>query len=199
MPCPLEKFVARSPAMLMPAVTAAAACSPSGSKNRSRRPNALGWPAATACAHPSPICVDGVIGYAPAPSLAAVSISTTALLPSRATSSPGNAGALGASDFLRMNMLDSCRWGPGLELGAVQPDDRAGRAALRCSDTGVRQVLGVHDREAALDGHDRRRILCAAAAGVTRDRAHARRDVAAQEVPTLDEQLLLERLEGEEP
>ncbi len=62
MPCPLEKFVARSPDIAMPAVTAAAACSPSGSKKSSRRPNTLRRPSATAAAHPSPICVDGVIG-----------------------------------------------------------------------------------------------------------------------------------------
>ena len=61
-PWPLEKFVDRSPTMLMPAVTPAAACSPSGSKNRSRRPFTLVWPCATASAQPSPICVDGVIG-----------------------------------------------------------------------------------------------------------------------------------------
>ena len=75
--------------MLMPAVTAAAACSPSGSKNSSRRPFTLRLPSATACAHPSPICVDGVIGYAPAASPAAVSISTIALDPSSAIITPG--------------------------------------------------------------------------------------------------------------
>src|SRR3970282_2524143 len=82
MPSPLEKLVARSPVMLMPAVTAAAACSPSGSKNSRERPLTFSLPAATACAQPSPICVGGVMGYAPAPSLAAVSISTMAPLPS---------------------------------------------------------------------------------------------------------------------
>ena len=47
--------------------------------------------------------VDGVIGYAPAPSLAAVSISTTAALPSMASTTPGNgisAAVGGASVFL---------------------------------------------------------------------------------------------------
>jgi hypothetical protein len=48
--------------MLIPAVTPAAACSPSGSKNRSRRPFTLVVPAAFAAAQPSPICVDGVMG-----------------------------------------------------------------------------------------------------------------------------------------
>jgi len=62
MPWPLEKLVARSPVMLMPAVTPAAACSPSGSKNSSLRPFTLVFPAALAAAHPSPICVEGVIG-----------------------------------------------------------------------------------------------------------------------------------------
>ncbi len=62
MPWPLEKFVARRPIMLMPAVTAAAACSPSGSKKMSRRPLTFVLPAATAAAHPSPIWVEGVMG-----------------------------------------------------------------------------------------------------------------------------------------
>ena len=62
MPCPLEKFVERRPDIDIPAVTAAAACSPSGSKNSSRRPFTLRFPSATATAQPSPICVDGVIG-----------------------------------------------------------------------------------------------------------------------------------------
>ena len=79
------------PIMLMPAVTAAAACSPSGSKNSSRRPFTLRLPSATAAAQPSPICVDGVIGYAPAASLAAVSIATTALLAIQRLAPPGYA------------------------------------------------------------------------------------------------------------
>ena len=62
MPWPLEKLVARSPTMLIPAVTAAAACSPSGSKKRRRRPLTFGVPAATASAQPSPNRVDGVNG-----------------------------------------------------------------------------------------------------------------------------------------
>src|SRR3972149_6389610 len=96
MPWPLEKFVALRPDMLMPAVTAAAACSPSGSKNSSLRPCTFGVPAATAAAHPPPLWVDGVMGYAPAPSLAAVSISTTAVLPSTAVGMPGYFGPLTA-------------------------------------------------------------------------------------------------------
>jgi hypothetical protein len=75
--------------MLMPAVTAAAACSPSGSKKISCRPFTFGFPAAIAAAHPSPIWVEGVIGYAPAPSLAAVSTWTVAPVPSVATGIPG--------------------------------------------------------------------------------------------------------------
>ena len=62
MPCPLEKFVARSPVMLIPAVTPAAACSPSGSKKIRFRPKTFFWPAATAKAQPSPIWVEGVMG-----------------------------------------------------------------------------------------------------------------------------------------
>ncbi len=62
MPWPLEKLVDRSPDMLIPAVTAAAACSPSGSKKISLRPLTFCLPAATATAQPSPICVDGVMG-----------------------------------------------------------------------------------------------------------------------------------------
>ncbi len=62
MPWPLEKLAARSPAMLIPAVTPAAACSPSGSKKISGRPLTFSLPAATAAAHPSPICVEGVMG-----------------------------------------------------------------------------------------------------------------------------------------
>jgi hypothetical protein len=61
-PCPLEKFVARRPVMLIPAVTAAAACSPSGSKKISGLPFTFVFPAAIAAAHPSPIWVEGVIG-----------------------------------------------------------------------------------------------------------------------------------------
>ncbi len=62
MPWPEEKLAARSPVMAMPAVTAAAACSPSGSMKISGRPEMLMWPAAAASAQNSPICVDGVIG-----------------------------------------------------------------------------------------------------------------------------------------
>ncbi len=62
MPWPDEKLAERRPVMAMPAVTAAAACSPSGSKKISRRPLTLSRPAATATAQPSPIWVDGVIG-----------------------------------------------------------------------------------------------------------------------------------------
>src|SRR5512133_2602898 len=97
MPWPLEKLAARRPVMLMPAVTAAAACSPSGSKKRSLRPLTLRFPSATAAAHPSPIWVDGVIGYAPAASPAAVSMSTTAVLPSMADGVPGYCGVAGAA------------------------------------------------------------------------------------------------------
>ncbi len=101
-PWPLEKLVARSPVMDRPAVTAAAACSPSGSKKMRRRPCTFVLPAATAAAHPSPIWVDGVIGYAPAASPAAVSIATTAVLPSTAAGTPGYLGAaLGLRIFMR--------------------------------------------------------------------------------------------------
>ena len=62
MPWPEEKLAERSPIIDMPAVTPAAACSPSGSKKISRRPLTLGVPLAAASAQPSPICVDGVIG-----------------------------------------------------------------------------------------------------------------------------------------
>jgi hypothetical protein len=62
MPWPLEKLAERSPVMLIPAVTAAAACSPSGSKKRSRRPLTLVFPLAMASAQPSPIWVEGVMG-----------------------------------------------------------------------------------------------------------------------------------------
>ena len=94
MPWPLLKFVARRPVMLMPAVTAAAACSPSGSKKIRRRPLTFGVPAAIAAAKPSPIWVEGVIGYAPAASPAAVSISTIAPLPSSAEGTPGYFGGV---------------------------------------------------------------------------------------------------------
>jgi len=62
MPCPEEKFAERSPTIDIPAVTPAAACSPSGSKKMSRRPFTLSLPWAAATAHPSPIWVEGVIG-----------------------------------------------------------------------------------------------------------------------------------------
>jgi hypothetical protein len=62
MPWPDEKLAARSPVMAIPAVTAAAACSPSGSTKISRRPETFRWPAAAASAQYSPICVEGVIG-----------------------------------------------------------------------------------------------------------------------------------------
>src|SRR3990172_3527715 len=101
MPCPLEKLVARRPTMLIPAVTAAAACSPSGSKKRRWRPLTLVLPAARAAAQPSPIWVEGVIGYAPAASLAAVSISTTAALPSTAVGIPGYFGGAEGASCLR--------------------------------------------------------------------------------------------------
>jgi hypothetical protein len=48
--------------MAMPAVTAAAACSPSGSMKMSGRPEMFRWPAAAASAQNSPIWVEGVIG-----------------------------------------------------------------------------------------------------------------------------------------
>ena len=48
-------------AMLMPAVTPAAACSPSASKCSSPRPLTFFAPAAAASAQPRPIGVDGVI------------------------------------------------------------------------------------------------------------------------------------------
>ena len=62
MPWPEEKLAERRPVIAMPAVTPAAACSPSGSKKISRRPLTLSLPCAAATAHPSPIWVDGVIG-----------------------------------------------------------------------------------------------------------------------------------------
>ena len=48
--------------MLNPAITPAAACSPSGSKKIKLRPFTFVAPAATAAAQPSPICVEGVMG-----------------------------------------------------------------------------------------------------------------------------------------
>ena len=45
-----------------PAVTAAAACSPSGSMNINGRPEILMCPVAAASAQYSPICVEGVMG-----------------------------------------------------------------------------------------------------------------------------------------
>jgi len=62
MPWLAEKLAERSPDMDRPAVTPAAACSPSGSKKMRRRPKALVLPLATAAAQYSPICVAGVIG-----------------------------------------------------------------------------------------------------------------------------------------
>src|ERR1044071_5550791 len=120
MPWPLEKFEARRPAMLMPAVTAAAACSPSGSKNSKDRPLTFFLPSATAWAQPSPICVDGVIGYAPAASPAAGSIATPAVLPSIAVRTPGKGGAAGgggAGSALDQSFMRS-------SLGG-EPDDGA--------------------------------------------------------------------------
>ncbi len=61
-PCADEKLVARRPDIDMPAVTAAAACSDSGSTNTSGRPETLTCPFAVSSAQYSPICVDGVIG-----------------------------------------------------------------------------------------------------------------------------------------
>ena len=57
-----EKLVARNPDMAMPAVTAAAACSDSGSTKISGRPETLRWPLATSSAQNSPIWVEGVMG-----------------------------------------------------------------------------------------------------------------------------------------
>jgi hypothetical protein len=62
MPWPELKLIARKPVMDRPAVTAAAACSPSGSMNISGRSAMFRCPAAAASAQYSPICVDGVIG-----------------------------------------------------------------------------------------------------------------------------------------
>ena len=62
MPWPDEKFADRMPVIDMPAVTAAAACSPSGSMKIRGRPETLMCPAAAASAQYSPICVEGVIG-----------------------------------------------------------------------------------------------------------------------------------------
>ena len=73
-----------------PAVTAAAACSPSGSTNISGRPEMLRCPLAADSAHCSPIWVDGVIGYAPAASVDSRSHSETAVFPSTAVRTPGN-------------------------------------------------------------------------------------------------------------
>src|SRR5512146_763306 len=136
MPWPLEKFVARSPVMLMPAVTAAAACSPSGSKKRRRRPFTFVLPPATASAHPSPICVDGVIGYAPAASLADVSMATTAPEPSIASGLPGyfaTGAGRAPSSLLRLGMSVSYqreRLARAGELRSVDPRYGTGRAAL---------------------------------------------------------------------
>ncbi len=57
-----EKLVARSPDMDMPAVTAAAACSDSGSRKTNGRPETLICPLAVASAQYSPIWVEGVMG-----------------------------------------------------------------------------------------------------------------------------------------
>jgi len=89
MPCPEEKFEARRPVIDMPAVTAAAACSPSGSTKISGRPDTLTCPAAAASAQNSPIWVDGVIGQAPAASVDSRSHMITAVLPSSAARVPG--------------------------------------------------------------------------------------------------------------
>ena len=62
MPWPEEKLAERNPVIDMPAVTAAAACSPSGSTKMRGRPEMFRCPAAAASAQYSPICVDGVIG-----------------------------------------------------------------------------------------------------------------------------------------
>src|SRR5271165_215091 len=90
MPCPDEKLVERSPVIDSSAVTAAAACSPSGSMKISGRPEMLMCPLADSSAQYSPIWVDGVIGYAPAASLDSRSHMITAVLPSIACRTPGN-------------------------------------------------------------------------------------------------------------
>ena len=91
--------------MAMPAVTAAAACSPSGSMKISGRPEMLMCPAAVASAQYSPIWVEGVIGYAPAASVDSRSHIMTAVLPSMAARMPGYLAApwesLGSSVVLR--------------------------------------------------------------------------------------------------
>src|SRR5205807_10132549 len=86
---PEEKFVDRKPVIESPAVTPAAACSPSGSMNISGRPEMFRCPLADSSAQYSPICVDGVIGYAPAASLDSRSHMMTAVLPSIASRTPG--------------------------------------------------------------------------------------------------------------
>src|ERR1051326_1595026 len=90
MPLPEEKLAARSPVMERPAVTAAAACSPSGSMKMRGRPETLMWPLAVSSAQYSPICVEGVMGYAPAASVDSRSHMMTAVLPSIASRMPGN-------------------------------------------------------------------------------------------------------------
>src|SRR3982751_5563614 len=89
MPWPEEKLVARRPVMERPAVTAAAACSPSGSMKIRGRPEMLRWPLAASSAQYSPICVEGVMGYAPAASVDSRSHMITAVLPSIACRMPG--------------------------------------------------------------------------------------------------------------
>src|SRR6056297_1917685 len=89
MPWPDEKLLARSPDIDRPAVTAAAACSPSGSTKISGRPDVFRCPLAAASAQYSPIWVDGVIGYAPAASVLSRSQRMTAVLPSTAARVPG--------------------------------------------------------------------------------------------------------------
>src|SRR5687768_7335143 len=204
-PCPLEKFVARRPIMLMPAVTAAAACSPSGSKKSSRRPLTFGRPCATASAQPSPICVDGVIGYAPAPSLAAVSISTTAVLPSRAVRTPGyftatgsGVGRLRANSFIRTP--GSRRLGaPIHELHTVHPHDRVRGAPPRRRRIGEGVLRVIDDRETVrhLDQPGRGVDGTAAArvAGRGAERIGRR---PLEQAAALDNQLLLGRHQREE-
>src|SRR5215469_922326 len=92
-PWPDVKLVTRPPARAKPSQADAELCSDSGSRNCSLSPQRFCWPFETSAAKPSPIGVDGVIGYAHAACDRCDSTHTTAPEPSTVARTPGYGGS----------------------------------------------------------------------------------------------------------
>src|SRR5947209_3646101 len=93
-PWPGVKFVTRPPASAKPSQAEAELCSDSGSRNCSVSPQRFCLPLDTSAAKPSPIGVEGVMGYAHAACEMCDSTQTTAPEPSAVERMPGYLGAL---------------------------------------------------------------------------------------------------------